>query len=109
MWSGSYSVFGELKRSNGELDFTPSFTGKQFDSDTGLTYFNARFYDASIGRFVNVDPIRDGVNWYAYCFNNPLNFTDPTGLGGEKEDTTPLWFKYDENNRDEAWKRWTQI
>lgn len=41
---------------------------------------NARWYDPQTGRFITEDPARDGVNWYAYCGNNPLNFTDPTGL-----------------------------
>jgi len=41
---------------------------------------NARYYDATIGRFINVDPIQDGWNWYVYCNNNPLKFVDPSGL-----------------------------
>ncbi|KKQ08404.1 MAG: RHS repeat-associated core domain protein [Candidatus Daviesbacteria bacterium GW2011_GWB1_36_5] len=51
-----------------------------------LYYFNARYYDATIGRFINVDPIQDGLNWYVYCNNNPLNFKDPTGLQTNNED-----------------------
>jgi len=57
-----------------------SFTGKKRDEGTGLVYFNARFYDPEIGRFITVDPIRDGVNWYVYCGNNPLRYVDPSGL-----------------------------
>ena len=45
-----------------------------------LYYFNARYYDQTIGRFINVDPIQDGLNWYVYANNNPLNRVDPTGL-----------------------------
>ena len=52
-----------------------------------LYYFNARYYDATIGRFINVDPIQDGLNWYVYANNNPLNRVDPTGLDDYK--TTP--------------------
>ena len=37
-------------------------------------------YDPSTGRFINEDPIRDGLNWYAYCGNNPVMFVDPWGL-----------------------------
>ncbi len=33
-----------------------------------------------MGKFITEDPIKDGVNWYVYCANNPLNRTDPTGL-----------------------------
>jgi hypothetical protein len=40
----------------------------------------ARYYDSSLGRFINEDPIFDGNNWYAYANNNPLMYHDPTGL-----------------------------
>jgi RHS repeat-associated protein len=58
-----------------------SFTGKEFDPDTGLYYFNARWYDQETGRFISEDPMRDpnNPNLYSYCANNPLNLIDPTG------------------------------
>ena len=80
VWSGSYEAFGKLSRSNGGLEFDASYTGKQVDPDTGLYYFNARWYDPNLGRFITEDPVRDDTNWYVYCSNNPLNRTDPTGL-----------------------------
>ena len=43
------------------------FTGKECDADSNLYYYAARYYDLYIGRFVQRDPIGDGVNWYAYC------------------------------------------
>jgi hypothetical protein len=46
----------------------------------GHYYFNARWYDSSTGRFTTEDPIRDGVNWYAYVASNPLILVDPNGL-----------------------------
>ena len=81
-----YRAFGEqLKKlggsagsPTGEAKYT--YGGKELDDETNLYYFNARFYDATIGRFINVDPIQDGTNWYIYCNNNPLSFVDPTGL-----------------------------
>jgi uncharacterized protein RhaS with RHS repeats len=39
-----------------------------------------RYYDPSVGRFISQDPAQDESNWYAYCGNNPLVATDPTGL-----------------------------
>jgi RHS repeat-associated protein len=75
-----YSAFGD--RHDGLLDtgVGPRYTGKEFDSDTGLYYFNARWYDPDLGRFISEDPIKDGANWYAYVGNRPLVSTDPTGL-----------------------------
>ena len=49
-------------------------------SGTWLYYFNARWYDATLGRFVTEDPARDGLNWYIYTYNNPLRWIDPTGF-----------------------------
>ena len=46
----------------------------------GEYYSNARWYDPTLGRFITEDPARDGDNWFAYVSNNPLTFTDPTGL-----------------------------
>jgi len=59
-----------------------TFTGREFDSDTGLYYYRARYYDPKVGRFVTRDPIgfKGGINQYAYAGNNPVNWTDPTGL-----------------------------
>jgi RHS repeat-associated protein len=56
-----------------------SYTGKERDA-TGLYYFNARYYDPSVGRFITEDPARNGLNWFVYCNNNPLSRTDPSGL-----------------------------
>ncbi len=81
-----YRAFGEqLKRLDATgADTTDkakySYGGKELDDETNLYYFNARYYDATIGRFINVDPIQDGSNWYVYCRNNPLSMKDPTGL-----------------------------
>jgi hypothetical protein len=50
-----------------------------------LYYFNARWYDPTLGRFITEDPARDGGNWFAYCGNNPLNRIDQNGL----ESTSP--------------------
>ena len=75
-----YRAFGEQLKKLGEGEAKYTYGGKELDDNTNLYYFNARYYDATIGRFINVDPIQDGTNWYVYCNNNPLSFVDPTGL-----------------------------
>lgn len=58
------------------------YTGQTWLSDLGFYYYKARMYSPTLGRFLQPDPIGygDGMNRYAYVGNNPVNFTDPTGL-----------------------------
>jgi len=57
------------------------FTGREFDTETSLCYYRARYYDPNSGRFVSEDPIRiqGGINLYAYVRNDPVRLTDPDG------------------------------
>lgn len=57
------------------------YTGRQYDSETGLYYYRARYYDPALARFLQVDPIGylGGMNLYAYCGNTPVNLDDPSG------------------------------
>ncbi len=60
-----------------------SYTGREYDGETGLYYYRARYYDAHIGRFLSEDPIgfdAGDQNLYRYVFNNPVNLTDPSGM-----------------------------
>ncbi len=75
-----YSPFGEIWQGERTTDTNPfRYAGEYLDQETGDIYLRARYYDPSIGRFLTVDPIKDGTNWYVYCSNNPIAFVDPTG------------------------------
>ena len=67
-----------------------SFTSYSWDEVLGLYFAQNRFYDPVSRRFTQVDPIRDGSNWYAYVYNNPVNFIDPLGLKGTTKARTPV-------------------
>ena len=55
--------------------------GHTTDAETGgLVYMRARYMDTATGRFVSEDPSCDGINWFVYCDNNPVNMTDSNGL-----------------------------
>ena len=63
-----------------------AFLGKPSDVTTGLTHIGAREYDPGIGQFISVDPLLEvdehqTLNGYSYSINNPLSFSDPTGMG----------------------------
>jgi len=62
---------------------TVSFTGKELDS-SGISYFGARYYDNSVGRFTQADPkLRAAESNYHYAAGNPMKFIDPTGMQQE--------------------------
>jgi RHS repeat-associated protein len=58
------------------------FLGQYYDEETGLHYNYFRYYDPSIGRYLEADPIGQsgGLNLYAYAGNDPVNAVDPMGL-----------------------------
>jgi RHS repeat-associated protein len=57
------------------------YTGQAWLPELGLYHYKARAYSPTLGRFLQTDPsgYSDGLNWYAYVGNDPLNKTDPTG------------------------------
>jgi len=85
VWEATYRPFGEIDvnpYSNVVNNFR--LPGQYLDHETGLHYNYFRDYHRGIGRYVEPDPIglRGGINMYAYCMNNPVNMTDPSGQFG---------------------------
>jgi RHS repeat-associated protein len=76
-----YDSFGN-RTGTTSADFRFGYTGRELDTETGLYYYRARYYDAAVGRFINEDPIgfsAGDTNLYRYVFNNATNYTDPSG------------------------------
>jgi RHS repeat-associated protein len=71
--------FGNVIQTVDSADNNYHLTTKEIDSDTGLYYFYARWYDPEGGRFISRDKISN-PNLYAFVLNNPLYFTDAEGL-----------------------------
>ncbi len=74
-----YMPFGGTWYSNGETKY--QYTGKEKDA-SGLYYYGARYYDPELARFTTPDTALDGLNRYTYCYNNPINYNDPSGRWG---------------------------
>ena len=75
--------FGKITAQTGTLDQPFAFTGREYDPETGLYYYRARYYDPKAGRFISKDPIGFGggdVNLFRYVGNDPINWIDPYGL-----------------------------
>ena len=70
-----------LNNDHGNYVFA-TFTGHIYDTVLDIYFAEARFYDAANRTWLAMDPIKDGGNWYQYCFSNPTTYYDPTGLAG---------------------------
>jgi RHS repeat-associated protein len=95
-----YDSFGNItSQTNANLTPPFAYTGRDWDADSGLYYYRARWYDAGTGRFLSEDPLglaAGDTNLQRYVHNSPLNATDPTGLDiipglDEYEEATNGW------------------
>ena len=87
---GEPTVFSYSGGTLTDITATPSswlgnpflFTGRRYDTETGLQYSRARYYSSALGRFLSRDPIgyKGGVNLYEYVNDMPVGYIDPFGL-----------------------------
>ncbi|MEW5757990.1 MAG: toxin TcdB middle/N-terminal domain-containing protein [Candidatus Omnitrophota bacterium] len=81
-----YYPYGLSAKEEGDNLTNYKFNGRELDN-TGLYFYGARYYDPELARFITPDPTTQKIydpqdfNRYSYCRNNPLKYTDPTGLG----------------------------
>lgn len=89
-----YDSYGNLISSAGSVANPFLFTGREFDSETGLYYYRARYYDPRLGRFLSADRVWPiGGNPYSYALNNPLTWIDPLGMCFSFDDRVRLFRK----------------
>ena len=84
-WGESWGVSGTLASTLGAMN-PFRYQGYVYDAETGLYYLNSRYYNPAWGRFINADSEVAGIggdargsNLFEYCFNNPVNMSDPGG------------------------------
>ncbi len=70
-----------LSNDHGNYVFA-TFTGHIYDTTLDIYFAEARFYDANNRTWLAMDPVKDGLNWYQYCYSNPTTYWDLLGLKG---------------------------
>jgi len=85
----AFDAYGNQSQEN--TIYNPfGYRGEYTDTESGLIYLRARMYSPNTGTFITEDPIKDGLNWYVYCENNPILFVDQTG---EKYEFANPWIR----------------
>lgn len=90
----AYDAWGNLLSTTGGMALTLGaynplrYRGYVYDTETGFYYLQSRYYDPELSRFINADTLVStgqgllGNNMFAYCNNNPGNYSDPSGMCG---------------------------
>jgi RHS repeat-associated protein len=79
-----YDAWGNMQVGQSTAGY--AFTGREWDAETKVYYYRARYYDPTVGRFTSEDPLRfsGGVNFYTYVEDSPTTFIDPSGLARKR-------------------------
>jgi len=83
-----------------QVDNPFRYCGEYLDEETGNIYLRARYYDPGLGRFTQEDGVKGSLgnpfslNLYAYCYNNPINYFDPTGLSASTAEWSDNQYSY---------------
>ena len=89
--------WGTTRYTYGSSPTTFQYTGQRIETSLGLLFYNARFYDPSLARFIQADSIVpggvQGLDRYAYSYNNPVKYTDPNGHDVENAEYIYGWDK----------------
>ena len=107
-----YIAFGEVLFEEHSTSKTMPylFNGKELDTETGLYYYGARYYDPRVSIFLNVDPLAEKtMTPYAYTNNNPIMLVDPTGMASEdwvKDKNGNIFWDSRVTNQEQAEKYW---
>lgn len=90
-----YDEFGIMTASDASIANDLTYTGREYDVESGLYYYRKRHYDPALGRFIQPDEYlgnakepKSMINRYVYVHNNPLTFRDPSGLSPEEPGAT---------------------
>ncbi|MCP4481452.1 MAG: hypothetical protein GY817_01300 [bacterium] len=81
----TYQPYGATFETSGSKNNARQYTGQVYDGNVGLYYYNARYYDSELKRFITPDTIvpnpydPQSLNRYSYCQNNPIIYADPSG------------------------------
>ncbi|MBI1820943.1 MAG: RHS repeat-associated core domain-containing protein [Nitrospirae bacterium] len=82
----AYYPYGEIRaKPIASIDVHHKFTGQEYDDETGLYFYGARYYDPILARFISPDTIDprlenpQTLNRYSHALDNPVKFVDPNG------------------------------
>jgi RHS repeat-associated protein len=90
-----YDAFGDIIETNGNIVNPYLYTGREYDEESRLFYYRARYYDSEMGRFISKDPVKDRkYNPYSYVNNNPISLVDPYGDQPISDSLKSLWRRW---------------